>query len=175
MLKNYIVKNNPHTLSAYQCFHTLTRSFDLTPHETTKIRITYKPLIVWSQDQNFISILCKSSEEQELHEEIRLEASGNSIGPQLQISTNMVNFNTWPQMQSNKKALEIRNLSAFPVEFKFDVDDAPMPIFEIVPHVGIVDGNRHVIVNITFRATTFGVYSQRFFCMIHNHVNAPSL
>nr|XP_023030497.1 cilia- and flagella-associated protein 65-like [Leptinotarsa decemlineata] len=125
-----------------------------------KLKVDYLPTIPFYKDVGCFEFVDNG------YNVVKIVAKGETKGPQLSTSTNVIHFFLHPPKKRTKKVFEIVNSSDVPAEFMFDFDEK-QELFQVEPRKGVI--RKHMYIAVFFAPKSGGVFSQQLTCFVWGH------
>ncbi|XP_055086370.1 cilia- and flagella-associated protein 65 [Periophthalmus magnuspinnatus] len=136
-------------------------SAEVPPGASVKAATSFTPTTVNSTSVEYLSVLFKGAINTSL-----LKLNGKGLGPQVLMSSSIVDFGIVEPEQAVTHAVELVNSSLAEAVFQWDIDCCGYSVFSIQPAGGSVPPQSHITLNVTYKPRQPILHYRRVACLI---------
>ncbi|XP_034550185.1 cilia- and flagella-associated protein 65 isoform X3 [Notolabrus celidotus] len=134
---------------------------EVAPGGSLQATITYTPAVVDVSSVEYFSLKCRGALSEPL-----LKLTGNSIGPEVSLSSSVLDFGCVEEGRTVIRTLELVNSSSVEAIYQWDLDCSGHSVFRICPASGTVNPHSHITLKAVYRPTLPIAHHRRVACLI---------
>nr|XP_043871592.1 cilia- and flagella-associated protein 65 isoform X2 [Solea senegalensis] len=134
---------------------------EVAPGGSRRVGVTYSPAVVDMVSVEYLSLECRGTPEETL-----LKLTGSCRGPNVSLSSSVVDFGFVKEGGSVKQTVTLHNYSPVETLYQWDIDCNGHSVFSIQPASGTVQPWSHITLNAIYRPTQPIAHNRRVPCLI---------
>ncbi|KAI3356474.1 hypothetical protein L3Q82_017688, partial [Scortum barcoo] len=131
------------------------------PGGSLRATVTYTPAVVDTVSVEYLTLKCRGA----LNETL-LKLTGNCIGPEVSLSSSVVDFGCVEEGGEVLQMVDLINSSPVEVIYQWDLDCSGHSVFGVQPASGIVLPHSHITLRAAYRPTQPIAHHRRVACLI---------
>ncbi|XP_029386708.1 cilia- and flagella-associated protein 65 [Echeneis naucrates] len=131
------------------------------PGESTRVMVTYSPVLVDSISVEYLFLKCRGA-----LNETSLKLSGNCIGPKVSLSSSVVDFGCVEEGKAVIQTVELVNSSPAEAIYQWDLDCSGHSVFSIQPASGTVHPQSCITLKVVYKPGQPITHYRRVACII---------
>ncbi|XP_015251819.1 PREDICTED: coiled-coil domain-containing protein 108 [Cyprinodon variegatus] len=132
----------------------------MAPGESLKVTVTYSPAMVDIVSVEYLCLNCKGALNKP-----RVKLTGKSVGPNVCLSSSVVDFGYVEEKGSAVKTVELLNSSPAQAIYQWDID-CKNSVFTVLPASGTLNPHGHIKVKVLYKPTHPIAHHRKVACLI---------
>ncbi|KAJ8004474.1 hypothetical protein DPEC_G00136070 [Dallia pectoralis] len=142
-------------------FHCSVQKGELGPRASIRVPVCFSPLTVDSISIDYLSLRFPGALSKTI-----IKVTGNCIGPQVTLSSSVLDFGCVEKGQEARRSVVIVNSSLVEARFQFDLDASGHSVFSLEPVGGVLPGNSSRKLRLTYRPQHPIGHHRRLACLL---------
>ncbi|KAK6315486.1 hypothetical protein J4Q44_G00150150 [Coregonus suidteri] len=144
--------------SVFQCG---VQKGEVAPRTSIRVAVLFSPVTVDSTTVDYLSLTCPGALSRTL-----LKVTGTCIGPQVSLSTSVLDFGCVDEGEEAMLTVDIINSSSVDAQYQFDLDATGYSVFTLEPACGTLPPNSHRSLRLLFRPHHPMGHHRRIVCLL---------
>ncbi|XP_055727921.1 cilia- and flagella-associated protein 65 isoform X2 [Salvelinus fontinalis] len=134
---------------------------EVAPRTSITVPVIFSPVTVDSTTVDYLSLSCPGALNKTL-----LKVTGTCIGPQVSLSSSMLDFGCVAEGEEALRTVDIINSSSVEAQYQFDLDTTGHSVFALEPACGALPPNSHRSLRLLFRPHHPMGHHRRVACLL---------
>ncbi|XP_060910642.1 cilia- and flagella-associated protein 65 [Labrus mixtus] len=134
---------------------------EVAPGGSFRVTVTYSPAVVDTVSVDYLSLKCSGA----LNETL-LKLTGNAIGPEVFLSSSVLDFGCVEKGEKVVQTVQLVNSSPVEAIYQLDLDCSGHSVFSIQPASGTVHPHSYIILKAVYKPTQPIAHHRRVACLI---------
>ncbi|XP_029557900.1 cilia- and flagella-associated protein 65 isoform X2 [Salmo trutta] len=134
---------------------------EVAPRTSIRVPVIFSPVTVDSTTVDYLSLTCPGALSKTL-----LKVTGTCIGPQVSLSSSMLDFGCVDEGEEALRTVDIINSSSVEAQYQFDLDTTGHSVFTLEPACGALPPNSHRSLRLLFRPHHPMGHHRRVVCLL---------